>query len=170
MCHSFTDKNLNLHAPFCPFLSTLWTTLTAHIYLSTPLVYAVLCSSFNTIGKLWLFRCSSPLFSWCLFTLTYPLRKTHIELSQNIEWRSINLHLFLKICKLPTFSSKMLKKNKPDTHLRSRSPVTLALKVVGASLTLVAMVTTPIELFLFGTICHACSLPFGWFVYKQFAK
>jgi len=76
----------------------------------------------------------------------------------------------LMVCKLPTFSSKMLKRDKTDTILKSESSFSQTVKAALALLFLGVMCSYPIELFLFGTLLHACSLPIGWFVYNNFAQ
>eukprot|EP00405_Crypthecodinium_cohnii_P039060 CAMPEP_0206537682 /NCGR_PEP_ID=MMETSP0325_2-20121206/7446_1 /ASSEMBLY_ACC=CAM_ASM_000347 /TAXON_ID=2866 /ORGANISM="Crypthecodinium cohnii, Strain Seligo" /LENGTH=240 /DNA_ID=CAMNT_0054035043 /DNA_START=240 /DNA_END=959 /DNA_ORIENTATION=- len=51
----------------------------------------------------------------------------------------------LMVCSLPTFSSKMLKMEKDDTHLRSRNPLSFLAKVCGACLFIFCLVRSPFD-------------------------
>lgn len=80
------------------------------------------------------------------------------------------LTALLMVSSLPTLSSKMLKRDKKDTHLKSTNQFTQSLKVGSGVAFLALMCSIPIELFLFGTICHVLSLPVGCGLFMTIAK
>ena len=92
-----------------------------------------------------------------------------VEYTREMVVAQLLLTAFLMVCQLPTFSSKMLKKNKTDTHFRNRNYLTATAKGITTILVATCLVMFPVKLFFFGTVCHACSLPVGWFVYTHYA-
>jgi len=87
--------------------------------------------------------------------------------------RGTSLTLFgtgaLMISPLPTLSSKMLKMDRNDSHLRSRHWARSALKALGFSLLCLSGWHFPFEI-LFGLVMfHLLSVPLGIFIYYGFA-
>ena len=93
-----------------------------------------------------------------------------IDYTREMVVAQLLLTAFLMTCSLPTFSSKMLKKNKGDSHLRNRSTGTATLKLTAVAIGMACLVFYLVKLFFFATLCHACSLPIGWFCWRNFAS
>eukprot|EP00656_Telonema_subtile_P036492 TRINITY_DN40498_c0_g2_i1.p1 TRINITY_DN40498_c0_g2~~TRINITY_DN40498_c0_g2_i1.p1 ORF type:complete len:283 (-),score=41.52 TRINITY_DN40498_c0_g2_i1:201-1049(-) len=74
---------------------------------------------------------------------------------------------FLMVSSLPTLSTKMLKQNVADTHLRSRSVVNQVAKLVVVAVASVAVYQYPIEVFLGMNASHILSIPIGLVLYAQ---
>lgn len=71
----------------------------------------------------------------------------------------------MKISSLPTFSTKMLKRERKGTNPAPQNARSGLLKVLFGAFFGGCMLLCPIELFLFGTLTHACSLPVAVAVY-----
>jgi len=65
----------------------------------------------------------------------------------------------LMVSPVPTFSSKMLKTDRDDTHLRSRHKASLALKVLGGVVYCYIFWNFPFEIFLLANLVHLLSIP-----------
>lgn len=76
----------------------------------------------------------------------------------------------LMVCPLPTLSSKMLKTDRDDSHLRSRSLVVSFLKGVLFSQLIVAAWQFPFETVLTMDLGHLISIPIGMALYYFYAE
>merc|ERR1719235_1026140 len=79
----------------------------------------------------------------------------------------------LMVAPIPTFSSKMLKMDRDDTFLRSRSTVPGLigfLKLVGAMLFCYLLYRFPFETVLGMNLVHLLSIPVGAFVFYRYAS
>eukprot|EP00961_Rhodomonas_salina_P252405 3411638-Rhodomonas_salina.2 len=74
------------------------------------------------------------------------------------------------VSSVPTLSSKMLKSDRKDTHLHSRSVFAALLKPVFAAALLSVVWFYPFESFLALVSLHALFVPVGLVVYYGFAK
>eukprot|EP00929_Paragymnodinium_shiwhaense_P052313 TRINITY_DN26212_c0_g1_i1.p1 TRINITY_DN26212_c0_g1~~TRINITY_DN26212_c0_g1_i1.p1 ORF type:complete len:307 (+),score=41.54 TRINITY_DN26212_c0_g1_i1:83-1003(+) len=71
----------------------------------------------------------------------------------------------LMVSAIPTFSSKMLKTDKNDSHLRSRSLARRLVKFAGGALSIFFVCRYPAEVVLATTGSHLLSIPVGVVVY-----
>lgn len=71
----------------------------------------------------------------------------------------------LMLSPFPTLSSKMLKTNREDSHLRSRHRLSSVAKLFGGILTLTLGFYVPFDLCLVCVLGHLLSLPLGMFLY-----
>lgn len=76
----------------------------------------------------------------------------------------------LMVSSLPTLSSKMLKSDSNDTHLKSRSTLSALLKSSLFAAAVLAVWTAPFECFLAMVAVHALSIPLGLGLYYGWAK
>jgi len=77
---------------------------------------------------------------------------------------------FAMVSSVPTLSSKMLKQNPTDTHLRSRSTFSQAVKILFTSVALVEFLNHPIEMLLVMNLSHMLSVPIGLVLYYKWGQ
>jgi len=82
---------------------------------------------------------------------------------------TVLLTAVLMISPLPTFSSKMLKTDRDDTHLRSRHFATFGAKLGGGLLLGCLSFRFPFQLVLFCNALHFASIPIAIVVYHAVA-
>jgi len=73
----------------------------------------------------------------------------------------------LMISSVPTLSSKMLKQNPTDTHLRSRSQISRSIKLLIAAAGIGVVYYYPFEVFICMNIAHMISIPLGIYLYYR---
>jgi len=76
----------------------------------------------------------------------------------------------LMISTVPTFSSKMLLRDKRSTHLRSRSYARLAFKIFGASTAIYCLVNIPMTAFVAFNVGYLLSVPASWVAFYTLAR
>jgi len=76
---------------------------------------------------------------------------------------------FLMVSSLPTISSKMVKRDARDSHLRSRCRKSAVAKLLAAVLLLGSFLAFPFESFILMVLVHMLSLPVGVVMYYWYA-